>query len=102
MLNPDESIRINEHPDRTHVTKLKAVKETIDGVGTKVQIYTNQFENVFQTWEKKEIDGKTAKKQATELRERMLMDLIAMNSDDLRGGELAICATNIIDINHLR
>jgi hypothetical protein len=56
MLNPDGSIEINAHPNRTHVTKLKAVKETIDGVGTKVQIYTNQFENIFQSREKKEID----------------------------------------------
>lgn len=102
ILNPDGSIRINEHPDHTHITKIKAVKETIDGVGTKVQIYANQFENIFQAWEKKEIDGETAKEQTIELWERMLMDLIAMNSDDLRGGELAICATNIIDINHLR
>ena len=32
----------------------------------------------------------------------MLMDLIAMNADDLRWGELAIGATNIIDINRLK
>ncbi len=84
MLNSDDSIEINVHPDHTHVKKLKAVKETIDGVGTKVQIYTNQFENIFQSREKKEIDGETAKKESTELWERMLMDLIAMNADDLR------------------
>jgi hypothetical protein len=31
----------------------------------------------------------------------MLHDLIAMNVDDLREGEMAVAVTNIIDINHL-
>ncbi len=102
ILNPDGSVEIDKNPSNSfELRKIRAVKETIDGVGTKVQIYTNQFENIFQSREKKEIEGEEAKKQATELWERMLMDLIAMNSDDLRWGELAIGATNIIDINHL-
>ena len=100
MLNSDGSININSN--QKHIKKIKAVKETIDGVGTKVQIYTNQFENIFQSREKQEIEWEEAKIQTTELRERMLMDLIAMNSDDLRWGELAIGATNIIDVNHLK
>ncbi|MDR2190480.1 MAG: hypothetical protein LBP53_04780 [Candidatus Peribacteria bacterium] len=32
----------------------------------------------------------------------MLHDLIAMNVDDLRNGEMAVAVTNIIDINHLQ
>jgi len=32
----------------------------------------------------------------------MLHDLIAMNVDDLRDGQMAVMVTNIIDINHLR
>lgn len=102
MLFWNGDIEINANPDNDfQIKKIRAVKETIDGVGTKVQIYANQFENIFQLREKQEIDGETAKIQATELWERMLMDLIAMNADDLRWGELAIWATNIIDINHL-
>jgi phosphoribosylaminoimidazole (AIR) synthetase len=31
----------------------------------------------------------------------MLHDLIAMNADDLRDGQMAVSVTNIIDINHL-
>ena len=85
ILNPDGSVEIDKNPSNSfELRKIRAVKETIDGVGTKVQIYTNQFENIFQSREKKEIEGEEAKKQATELWERMLMDLIAMNSDDLR------------------
>ena len=84
MLYSDGSLETNSNEDFTHIKKIRAVKETIDGVGTKVQIYTNQFENIFQSREKKEIDGDTAKSQAIELWERMLMDLIAMNADDLR------------------
>ena len=102
ILNTDGSIEIHGHPENIRIKKIRAVKETIDGVGTKVQIYTNQFENIFQSREKKDIDGETAKTEATELWERMLMDLIAMNADDLRWGELAIWATNIIDVNHLK
>jgi len=102
MLHTDGSIDIKTNLDNTYIKKMRAVKETIDGVGTKIQIYTNQFENTFQSREKQEIDWKTAKIEATELRERMLMDLIAMNADDLRWWELAIGATNIIDINHLK
>jgi hypothetical protein len=40
-------------------------------------------------------------KIAVELWERILHDLIAMNADDLRNGEMATAVTNIIDINHL-
>ena len=31
----------------------------------------------------------------------MLHDLIAMNADDLRHGQLAVKVMNIIDVNHL-
>jgi len=100
LLNNDWSISI-DHEQTPFIEKIVAAVESIDGVGTKVQIYTNQFENIFQAREKKEIDWEEAKKQATELWFRMLMDLKAMNADDLRGGEIAIGVTNIIDINHL-
>lgn len=94
ILWTDGSIKVSN-------VKASSVKVDIDGVGTKVQIYSNQFENVFQSRERQEIDWEEAKKQATELRYRMLMDLIAMNADDLRSGQVAIALTNIIDINHL-
>ena len=100
ILNADGSINLTSN--QINIKRNKAVKETIDGVGTKTQIYTNQFENIFQSREKQKIDWEDAKEQATELWERMLMDLIAMNADDLRWGELAIGATNIIDINRLK
>lgn len=81
--------------------RIQAAKDTIDGVWTKVQIYCNQFENVYQALIHEEIGWEEAKNQAVELWYRMVMDLIAMNADDLRKGEIAILATDIIDINHL-
>lgn len=95
ILESDGSISVAK-------TKAVSVKVDIDGVGTKVQIYTNQFENIFQARDKKEMSWEDAKEQATELWYRMLMDLIAMNADDLRNGQTPIALTNIIDINHLK
>lgn len=95
ILWDDGSIRVVN-------SKVIWLKVDIDGVGTKVQIYTNQFENIFQSRERQEIDWEEAKKQSGELWYRMLMDLIAMNADDLRNGQIAVALTNIIDINHLK
>jgi len=74
----------------------------IDGNGNKPRIYCNQFENIFQALEKSKISREEAKEEAKELRYRLLLDLIAMNADDLRKGEIALMVTNIIDINHLK
>jgi hypothetical protein len=79
------------------------VKEDIDGVGTKVHIYLDMFEDLCQKYR----DGKISE-EACILQSRdicwvpMLHDLIAMNADDLRDGQMAVSVTNIIDINHLR
>lgn len=81
---------------------IKANKIDIDGAGNKPRIYCNQFEHIIQAFEKNEITGETAKEEATELRYRLLMDLFAMNADDLRDGQVAVHLTNIIDINHLK
>jgi hypothetical protein len=81
---------------------IKANKIDIDGAGNKPRIYCNQFEHIIQALEKNEITGETAKEEATELRYRLLMDLFAMNADDLRDGQVAVHLTNIIDINHLK
>lgn len=79
--------------------KIKWAKETIDGVGTKVQIYQNQFENFFKQRENWDLETSVLRENSIDLWYRMLMDLIAMNADDLRNGELAIGITDIIDIN---
>jgi len=52
-------------------------------------------------------DGKISEKECVEKAAEMcwvpmLHDLIAMNVDDLRDGQMAVLVTNIIDINHLR
>jgi|GEM_PF-2835947 len=79
------------------------VKEDIDGVGTKVQIYLEMFEWLCCQYR----DGKISQEDCiTQGRDMcwvpMLHDLIAMNADDLRDGQMAVSVTNIIDINHLR
>lgn len=79
-----------------------ASKESIDGVWTKVQIYTEAFEGYIIQFEKKEINEDELLQKSVDIWERMLSDLIAMNTDDLRNGEMAVAVTNIIDINHLR
>jgi hypothetical protein len=71
-------------------------------VGTKVQMYTNVFNNLIYRYENKALPQQQLFSIAVELRERMLHDLIAMNVDDLRNGETAVAVTNIIDINHLK
>lgn len=78
------------------------VKEDIDGVGTKVQIYLEMFEGLCQEYR----DGKISQEECVEKAAEicwvpMLHDLIAMNADDLRDGQMAVAVTNIIDINHL-
>lgn len=89
------------HIGEENKLKIESAKDTIDGVWTKVQIYCNQFENTFQELKKGTLDWETAEKEGIEIWYRMMMDLIAMNADDLRKGEIAILATDIIDINHL-
>jgi len=79
-----------------------AVKESIDWVWTKWQIYCEAFEQYYKDYEKWEISKDELVSIWTDLWERMLHDLIAMNVDDLRNGEMAVAVTNIIDINHLK
>lgn len=79
------------------------VKEDIDGVGTKIQIYLDMFETLCQRYR----DGEISEEECiTQSRDTcwvpMLHDLIAMNADDLRDGQMAVSVTNIIDINHLK
>ena len=98
ILAPDwETILLNSSQLQT----ITAVKETIDGVWTKVQIYQNQFEHMFKEWEVGSLATDAFRNTAIDLWTRMLMDLIAMNADDLRNGEIAIGVTDIIDINFL-
>ena len=77
----------------------KAVKESIDGVGTKWQIYCEAFEGYYKEYERWEITKEKLNIYWIDLWERILHDLIAMNVDDLRNGEMAVAVTNIIDIN---
>ncbi|MDD5769434.1 MAG: hypothetical protein PHE25_00550 [Candidatus Gracilibacteria bacterium] len=87
---------------KTGQNGVERVVESIDGVGTKVQIYTNVFNELVKQKESGEISDQELFDTSVELWERMLHDLIAMNVDDLRDGEMAIAVTNIIDINHLK
>jgi len=81
--------------------KIKKVSEGIDGVGTKIQIYTNRFNFLVKKNDEGNLSNKELFDQSIEIWERMLHDLIAMNVDDLRDWEMALMTTNIIDINHL-
>lgn len=81
---------------------VESVIESIDGVWTKVQIYTNVFNNLIYISQESKITEQELFDTSVELRERMLHDLIAMNVDDLRNGEMAVEVTDIIDINHLK
>jgi hypothetical protein len=92
-----ETIVVNKQ----NLYPITNVKETIDGVGTKVQIYQNQFEYMFKERDAWHLSGDDLREECIDLWTRMLMDLIAMNADDLRNWELAISATDIIDINFL-
>ncbi len=85
----------------TSLDSIEKATESIDWVWTKVQIYTAIFNQMIEELESGLITEKEVLKQAIELWERMLRDLIAMNVDDLRDWEMAIAVTNIIDINHL-
>lgn len=76
--------------------------DSIDGVGTKVQIYTSAFEWYIREFENQELSEDVLFDKAVDIWERMLHDLIAMNTDDLRQWEMAVSITNIIDINHLK
>ena len=60
------------------------------------------FEALCQLYKNGELSKKDAIGKSVDLWERMLHDLIAMNADDLRDGEMAVMVMNIIDINHLR
>ncbi len=77
------------------------VKKDIDGVGTKVQIYLIMFEALCELYKNGEISLEICLEKSTDLWVRMLHDLIAMNADDLRDGQMAVMVSNIIDINHL-
>ncbi len=82
--------------------KWFAAKESIDGVGTKVQIYTEAFEWYYLQYKNSKIGDFEFMVLSVDIWERMLHDLIAMNTDDLRNGEMAVAVTNIIDVNHLK
>lgn len=77
------------------------VKKDIDWVGTKVQIYLIMFESLCELYKNGEISLEICLEKSTDLWVRMLHDLIAMNADDLRDGQMAVMVSNIIDINHL-
>ncbi|MFK7780311.1 MAG: hypothetical protein QM490_04110 [Candidatus Gracilibacteria bacterium] len=81
--------------------QISSVTESIDGVGTKIQIYSEVFNSLVEDFDGSLVSNKKIMEISIELWERMLRDLIAMNIDDLREGEMAIVVTNIIDINHL-
>ncbi|MDP2669757.1 MAG: hypothetical protein Q8O99_01765 [bacterium] len=99
MLTPDNALR---YVLEEHATQVILSKDTIDGVGTKVEIYMHQFENEYQKMKQGLQTAEECKAVCTELCYRMLCDLVAMNVDDLRNGELGATITDIIDINHLR
>lgn len=84
------------------VNWFKWVVETIDWVWTKIQIYERIFDSLISDFESWMITEQDLFQSSVDIWERMLHDLIAMNVDDLRDGEMAVAATNIIDINHLR
>jgi hypothetical protein len=71
-------------------------------VGTKVHIYTTAFEWLFLEFERDNLEEQELFNKSVDIWERMLSDLIAMNTDDLRNWEMAVAVTNIIDINHLK
>lgn len=78
------------------------VKEDIDGVGTKVHIYLDMFEALCVEYRDAAITEAECIGKSKDIWTRMLHDLIAMNVDDLRDGQMAVAVTNIIDINHLK
>lgn len=84
------------------VNWFKWVVETIDWVWTKIQIYERVFESLILDFEWWMITEQDLFESSVDIWERVLHDLIAMNVDDLRDGEMAVAVTNIIDINHLR
>lgn len=83
-------------------TNIDYTKETIDWVWTKVEIYTNVFNSLFNDDDTLAVPDTEAYNTAIELWERMLHDLIAMNLDDFRNWEMWVSITNIIDITHLK
>jgi phosphoribosylaminoimidazole (AIR) synthetase len=80
---------------------IDAVTESIDWVWTKIQIYSEVFNSMVENLAEGKITKEKLLETSVELYERMLLDLIAMNVDDLREWEMAVAVTNIIDINHL-
>jgi len=101
--NDDTSIRhLFDKNGGYELKEWYATKESIDGVGTKLQIYTSAFEAYIKQFEAKEITDEELFQVSVRIWKRGLSDLIAMNTDDLREGEMAVAVTNIIDINHLK
>lgn len=93
---------ISQYFEDGRLKEWYASVESIDGVGTKVQIYTSAFEWYIREFENEEISGDDLFTKSVDIWERMLHDLVAMNTDDLRQWEMAVSITNIIDINHLK
>jgi hypothetical protein len=73
------------------VEGVKSVITSIDGVGTKVQIYSNAFEQYIKKFEENGSipeDKDALIELSAKIWKRMFHDLIAMNVDDLRSGEM--------------
>ncbi len=109
----------------TEDTWIKTISLQTDWTGTKAEIYCNAFESLFkenedqlesvqwklnglEQWDQfiyeniKEISAfKDFFSESVEIWELMLMDLVAMNVDDFKKGELWVVMSNIIDINAL-
>lgn len=88
------------NPTNTDIISTSLEVQT-DWVWTKIEIYQNQFETYFQQRERDEITTEELEELTSELFYRMIMDLVAMNADDLREGELAILLNDILEINFL-
>ncbi len=81
--------------------QISKVSTSIDGVGTKVRIYTAVFEWMRDLYTQNEVSKQKLVEISIELWKRCFRDMAAMNLDDLRDGQVWIALTDIIDINHL-
>lgn len=91
-------------PDGELIYKGKTlkIKAQTDGVWTKVDIYISAFETLARKYQKSGSKGKQETLETCiEIWQRMFLDLIAMNADDMRDGKRCISLTNIIDINQI-
>ncbi len=80
--------------------KVEITPQT-DGVGTKSDIYAGAFEGLYQAMKNGSLPTEQFEEQAAEIQERQLYDLTAMLVDDLRGGEVPLFMTNVLDVNQI-